>query len=157
MPKFPHRRPAEPRRQGGVSMVEVMVSCLVLSAGVAAISALQTRAIFNSMDAQLQGYAAQARLSFDESMLVTPNEDIPVPSDCRDGAYVGVYARGSAEAYVTNLLSGRCPNSLNVFSGALDSFLPYNRSCNLPSRSTRNIYCQTDRILIDFRQPVWVN
>lgn len=74
MPKPPVRRPLRHRRPRGVSMLETMVACLVLSAGLAVIGAMQTRAVFNSSNAALQATMAQTLWSYNEARLVNLND-----------------------------------------------------------------------------------
>lgn len=153
MPKPPVLRPLRHRRPRGVSMIEVMVSLLVLSAGLAVIGAMQTRAVFNSSDAALQGYAAQILSSFSEAKLVEPNVTAAASSwalDCN-----GVYrnTEGSDQTYFGNLLAASCTTSrvVKAHPGATV------RRCNAPFKSSINVYCKSSRTEIDFRQPVWAH
>ncbi len=151
MPKLPILPLLQRRRQNGVSMIEVMVSCLVLSAGLVGISAMQTRAVFNSSDTALQGYAAQILLSFGEAKLVEPNVATPGFAANCNGIYVST--TNSDIGYFKGLLATLCPTNLvvNTFPSA-----PPN-DCNQPFQSSVNLYCKSDRIEIDFRRPVWMH
>jgi len=151
MPKLPASPRTQLRRQRGVSMLELMVACLVLSAGLVAVSAMQTRAVFNSSDTAQQGYAAQILLSFGEASLVEPNVATPGFAANCNGIYVST--TNSDIDYFKGLLATLCPTNLvvNTFPPA-----PPN-DCNQPFQSSVNVYCKSDRIEIDFRRPVWMH
>ena len=153
MPKLFTRPGVRSAVQRGVSMLETMVACLVLSAGLITISAMQTRAVFNSSDAALQGYAAQILLSFSEAKLVEPNISSNVggwTSGC-NGRYSSTAT--SDQALFVQLLQTLCPTSTVV------DFFPKSqqRDCNIPYQSSVNVYCKSSRVEIDFRQPIWAH
>lgn len=136
-------------------MLEVLVACLVLSAGVLTIAAMQTRAAFNSSDAALQGYAAQILLSFSEAKLVEPNVTSGNSGGSNalncNGLYVGT--EDSDQTYFNGLLAKPCTTS-----SVVDAFPDATQlRCNAPFKSSVNVYCKSGRIEIDFRQPVWAH
>jgi len=73
MQKPPTCQPYQRNRQRGTGMIEVMVSCLVLSAGLSVIAAMQAKAIVNSTGASIQTSLVQALQSFNEARLLDPN------------------------------------------------------------------------------------
>ena len=73
MPGLLIRPSARRLGQAGMGMIEVMVSCLVLSAGLAVIAAMQTRAIVASSNTAIQATMAQALWSYNEARLVNLN------------------------------------------------------------------------------------
>lgn len=150
MPKSPSHRPLAHCRPRGVSMIEVMVALLVLSAGLAVIGAMQTRAVFNSSDAVLQGYAAQILLSFSEAKETLPSyQSASVATSCARGSLDVITAD---QTYFEGLLTSQCTTRriVNAFPN-LAGTLP----CNTPFKSSINVYCQSSRTTIDLRQPIW--
>ena len=132
-------------------MIEVMVSLLVLSAGLTVIGAMQTRAVFNSSDAVLQAYLAQVLLSFGEARMVDYNAATGTRSYCNGGP--GLDIRSSDTAYFKGLVQSKCGVNSKVF----DKYPDTSPSCNVPTRASNNVYCPSERFLVDFRQPVWIH
>jgi Tfp pilus assembly protein PilV len=71
-------------KQGGTTMMEVMVATLVLSAGLLGLAAMQTRAIQTASGLATQQVMAQALGSFGEAQLADPNYSLVTDSNyCR--------------------------------------------------------------------------
>jgi len=163
MRKMPAIRPLLGRCQRGAGMIEVMVSCLVLSAGLVAISAMQSNAIANSGDVVLQADQTQVLLSFGEALLVNTNAVQSNGAACDGTVAVGVDTRATDTAFFTEWMKARCSVDQAVIESYPDGASYSN--CNGPARSSRNVYCSFKSLnlapqngnAIDLRQPVWTH
>jgi len=63
-------------KQGGTTMMEVMVATLVLSAGLLGLAAMQTRAIQTASGLATQQVMAQTLSAYNEARLSTPNTGV---------------------------------------------------------------------------------
>lgn len=156
MQKSLKHQPFQRHRQRGTGMIEVMVSCLVLSAGLSAIAAMQAKAIVNSTGASIQASLVQGLQSFNEARLLDPNFFNQGGVTCNGADAVST--RASEVTFLTNYFKGYpalCPTVFTLAEYNTDNMTP---PCFEPVKISRNIYCTSSgtNYLIDLRNPVWM-
>lgn len=139
MPEFPTRPSTRSRGQRGVSMIEVMVSCLVLSAGLAVIAAMQTRAITRSSNAAAQATIAQALWSFGEARLVILNRYYQNGSSSCGGVVTSTWQTDLD--YFNVFLDGHTNCGAGQISETNATQLSDNKVCFKPVGQTRKVVC----------------
>ena len=88
-------------KQGGTTMMEVMVATLVLSAGLLGLAAMQTRAIQTANGLATQQVMAQALGAYNEARLSTPNTNV-------SGGLKSNVVGGQTYYYIDTDLSAYC-------------------------------------------------
>jgi len=141
-------------------MIEVMVACLVLSAGLVALSAVQSQAMVNFSKISVHAGLTQTLHSINEARLLSPNEyenfDPTTLQPCNPTN--SVFTK-DAEVYFfqsefTKQFAGVCSNNftLSENQASADRF-----RCFVPWTLSRNIYCSSPTFgTIDLRNPVWM-
>jgi len=156
MQKSPTHQPCQRNRQWGTGMIEVMVSCLVLSAGLSAIAAMQAKAIVNSTGASIQASLVQGLQSFNEARLLDPNVFNQGGVTCNGAGAVSTTA--SEITFLKNYFTAYpalCPTAFTLAEYNTDKMSP---SCFEPIKISRNLFCTSSgtNYLIDLRNPVWM-
>lgn len=91
-----YRRHSAKRREGGVSLIEALVSLVILALGILGLAGLQTRTLIESRNTNYRGIAIQMISDLSERMQMNPTA-------ARTGAYSAL-AFGAAPAPVANCL-----------------------------------------------------
>lgn len=155
MPKSIPFRTVPGSRQSGAGMIEVMVSCLVLSVGLLALSAIQSKALVTFSQTSVQAGLTQVLHSWNEARLLSSFENSATGQTCREAG--SVLTKSAEQTFFSTTFGTSFTNVCSTNFTLSENWGTYSATCPNLYNMSRNVYCESPTLgIFDLRNPVWM-